>query len=64
MKKIKNFMNKPMTWGGYTKLCAVSMAVGIVATVVEFYALGLDPLRIKDKFNKNEIEEDENDYEY
>lgn len=64
MKKIKNFMNKPMTWGSYTKLCGISMAVGIVLTVAEFYALGMDPLRVKGKFGKHEVEADESDYEY
>ncbi len=64
MNKIKNFMDKPMTWGGYTKLCGISMAVGIVLTVAEFYALGMDPLRVKGKFGKNKTEEDESDYEW
>lgn len=63
MNKIKNFMNKPITWGGYTKLCAVGMAVGIVATVVELYAFGfIDAPDIKGKFGKK-VKEDE-DYEY
>lgn len=64
MKKIKKFMDKPVTWGGYTKLCGISMAVGIVLTVVEFYALGMDPLQVKGKFGKNKVKEDESDYEW
>lgn len=27
MSKLKSFMNKPMTWGGYLKLCGISLIV-------------------------------------
>lgn len=30
MKKIKEFMDKPVTWRGYFKLCIVSMVIGMV----------------------------------
>ena len=30
MSKIKNFMNKPITWGGYFKLSGISALVGAI----------------------------------
>lgn len=29
MKRIKEFMDKPITWGGYLKLCGVSFLAGM-----------------------------------
>lgn len=34
MSKIKNWMGKTMTYGGYLKLCGIMMMVTIVYTVV------------------------------
>lgn len=33
MKKIKEFMNKPMTWGGYAKFTVITCAISMIATV-------------------------------
>ena len=30
MKKFKNWTKKPITWGGYLKLCGVSTAVAVL----------------------------------
>ena len=30
MSKIKNFMNKPITWGGYFKLSGIGALVGAI----------------------------------
>lgn len=30
MNKIKNFMNKPITWGGYFKMCGVCVALSML----------------------------------
>lgn len=35
MKAIKNFMNKPWTWGTYFKFCGVAM--GLWATIIGAY---------------------------
>lgn len=32
MNKIKNFLNKPMTWGGYLKLCGISVGLSALTT--------------------------------
>lgn len=37
MNKIKNFMNKPITWGGYFKLCGVSLGFSML-TYAGLYA--------------------------
>lgn len=31
---MKNFLNKPWTWGTYLKLCAVSLLISIGATAL------------------------------
>lgn len=36
MSKMKNFMDKPVTWGGYFKLCGVSMALSMVITAASW----------------------------
>lgn len=40
MKAVKNFMNKPMTWGAYTKLCAGSIAFGAIVTLYGYWKCG------------------------
>lgn len=32
MNKIKTFMNKPMTWGGYFKMCGVCAGLSALTT--------------------------------
>ena len=36
---MKNFMNKPITWGSYMKLCGVSMLFGMATTAYTWYKL-------------------------
>lgn len=35
MSKIKAFLAKPFTWGGYLKLCGLSLIVSLVAIAGE-----------------------------
>ena len=39
---MKNFMDKPITWGGYLKLCGVSMLVSTVITGATWYKMRKD----------------------
>ena len=34
MKKIKEFMTRPITWGGYFKLCLISMILGMISSMI------------------------------
>lgn len=34
MKKFKEFLGKPITWGGYGKLCIISMLLSVVYVVI------------------------------
>lgn len=34
---MKNFMNKPITWGSYLKLCGVSLLFSMISYAVAFY---------------------------
>lgn len=36
---MKNFMNKPITWGAYFKLCGVSALFSAVVTGVSVYKM-------------------------
>lgn len=39
MEKIKAFMAKPITWGGYTKLCGWSLLISIIVSAVSMGAI-------------------------
>lgn len=39
MSKIKNFLNKPMTWGGYLKLCGVSVVLSTLVSAGMYASL-------------------------
>lgn len=41
LTKIKGFMNKPVTWGGYLKLAGVSMVLGLAYSVIALVRYGL-----------------------
>lgn len=59
MKKIKDFMRKPVTWGDYLKLCLVALVVGIVelAWVYETYFGWISGLTeaVKDKMHEYKL---------
>lgn len=38
-KKVKNYMDKPVTWGGYWKLCGIASAVSMLVTAAYYIAL-------------------------
>ena len=40
MKKIKSFLNKNVTWGGYIKLLAGCSIVGAIIIAIELLYLG------------------------
>lgn len=48
-KKIKAFMEKPMTWGGYTKMCVISTIIGIVIGGIEWLILCAPTLKKKEE---------------
>lgn len=33
MKKFKELLSKPITWGGYLKLCVISVILSIITSV-------------------------------
>ena len=62
MKAIKNFMNKPWTWGTYFKFCGVAMGlwaaiIGAYVAYVKYVNKKTEDLQedLKDYFNKDEI---------
>lgn len=59
MKK-QSIWNKPITWGGYAKLCGIATLIGAIEAIV-FYTDYPSKIMdwIHDKFHK----EDEIDYE-
>lgn len=36
MSKIKQFMNKPVTWGGYFKLCGICTGLSLLTTAAMY----------------------------
>lgn len=59
MKAIKNFMNKPWTWGTYFKLCGVVMGL-YGATAGAFYAwMKWNQKKALDKMRESNLEENE-----
>lgn len=55
MKAIKNFMDKPITYGGYAKMCIGAYAISMVCVAFIYHKLGLLKLR----FGKEEVEQKE-----
>ena len=48
-KKIKEFGRKNMTWGGYGKLCVISIVISIVCTIIAYIQMGIIKLPEKKK---------------
>lgn len=59
MKKIKEWWNKPITWGGYMKFAGWSTLVSLILTIISW--LIIFPPKIGKK--KSEFEELSNDLE-
>ena len=55
MKAIKNFMDKPITYGGYAKMCIGAYAISMACAAFIYHKLGLLKLR----FGKEEVEQKE-----
>lgn len=55
MKAIKNFMDKPITYGGYAKMCIGAYAISMACVAFIYHKLGLLKLR----FDKEEVEQKE-----
>lgn len=60
MKK-QSIWNKPITWGGYAKLCGITTLIGAIIGAIEMIALYTDyPSKIMtwlhDKFHKEETD--------
>lgn len=56
MNKIKNFMNKPITWGGYFKMCGVCMGLSMLTYAGLYAYLKYDENKYscdRDEFLKN-----------
>lgn len=43
MKAIKNFMDKPITYGGYAKMCIGAFAISVAYVAYIYHKLGLTP---------------------
>lgn len=55
-KKVSNFMNKPITWGGYFKLTGICTAISVVIVAVECVVIFWDEVcefmnNVKSKLN-------------
>ena len=36
---MKEFMKKPVTWGGYFKLCGVSLVLSLITSAITYWRL-------------------------
>lgn len=56
---IKKWLESPITWGGYCKLCGICWAVTMLYCAILYTVLGwIDPIGwIKGKMNKEETED-------
>lgn len=49
----RSFWSKPITWGGYAKLCVVTTIIGAIAAGIEYICLFTEiPGKIVDWFKK------------
>lgn len=63
MKK-QSIWSKPITWGGYAKLCGIATVIGAIVGAIEAIILYTDyPSKIMDWFRDKFHKEDEIDYE-
>ena len=59
MKAIKNFMNKPWTWGTYFKLCGVVMGLWTAIAGAYIAWAKWNQKKALDKMRESNLEEDE-----
>lgn len=65
MKKIKKFMNDPITWGAYLKLAGACTVLGTVLAAVSLIYVYKDEIRekfIDSKRSKNKVSYEEESY--
>ena len=55
MKAMKKFMDKPITYGGYAKMCIGAFAISVAYVAYIYHKLGL----FKQWFGKEEVEQEE-----
>ena len=55
MKAMKNFMDKPITYGCYAKMCIGAFAISVAYVAYIYHKLGL----FKQWFGKEEVEQEE-----
>ena len=65
MTKWKEIKDKPVTWGGYAKLCGIALAAGIIGSAVDDVVSTIGVNTVKDgihdffgKIKKNKTEEE------
>lgn len=58
MRKIKEFGNKPITWGSYGKLCLWSSIISMMIMVVYYIYLGIIKLP---SFKRKEVKDTSNE---
>ena len=59
MKAIKNFMNKPITYGAYFKYCTACASISLALCGYVYYKIGLLNLWFGKKDEESNLEEDE-----
>ena len=52
MKKFKNWTKKPMTWGGYFKLCGASVAVSVLMCLPAYVTMYKNYKAFNDNLNE------------
>lgn len=58
MNKIKDFMSRPITWGGYFKLCGISLGISMAYYVAFLVKMGyIDPKELVKKLKKEETKD-------
>lgn len=63
MKKFSNWLAKPITWGGYLKLCGVAMVFSIITSIATYFYIYYDGFKdwvdsIVEKFQRKSNEEE------
>lgn len=58
-KSVKNFMNKPITIGGYLKFCGICIAAALPCYGYAYYKMKQYSKKIDEEFNNDNSELDE-----
>lgn len=51
MKAMKNFMDKPITYGGYAKMCIGAFAISVAYVAYIYHKLGLSVMAVPSHFS-------------